>query len=210
MDKYRTFRALALHERENEDYAITVVRRPSPILVMAPHGGGIEPGASELARAIAGEDYSLYLFEGLKTAGNEDLHITSTHFDEPHCFEVVHQAHMVLAIHGARGSRPVVHLGGLAESLVARLQDELSAAGFAARRTKNLAIAGNRPGNICNRSASGQGCQLELSRDLRCTMFENLDLRGRRRPTPPFDHFVAAVRTALQGWQDQSQIGSHV
>jgi phage replication-related protein YjqB (UPF0714/DUF867 family) len=53
------------------------------VAVIAPHGGGIEPGTSELATAIAGDDFSLYLFEGLKSAGNGELHITSTNFDEP-------------------------------------------------------------------------------------------------------------------------------
>ena len=42
-DKYRDYADLAAHEKEGADYRITVLRRPSPIAVIAPHGGGIEP-----------------------------------------------------------------------------------------------------------------------------------------------------------------------
>ena len=35
------------------------------IVIIAPHGGGIEPGTSELAIAIAGEELSFAVFEGL-------------------------------------------------------------------------------------------------------------------------------------------------
>jgi poly-gamma-glutamate hydrolase-like protein len=65
-DKYRNFAAL-----------------------VAPHGGGIEPGTSELADAIAASDLSFYTFEGLKPSGNTDLHITSTRFDEPMCLTLL-------------------------------------------------------------------------------------------------------------------------
>lgn len=43
----------------------------------APHGGGIEPGTSEIADAIGGERGSFYTFGGLKSSGTADLHITS-------------------------------------------------------------------------------------------------------------------------------------
>jgi phage replication-related protein YjqB (UPF0714/DUF867 family) len=58
----------------------------SRIAIIAPHGGGIEPGSSTIARAIAGEDINMYLFEGIKVAkGNAIVHIASHHFDEPRC-----------------------------------------------------------------------------------------------------------------------------
>ena len=37
---------------------------------------------SEIRNEVS-KNYSLYLFEGLKSSGNKDLHITSTRFDEP-------------------------------------------------------------------------------------------------------------------------------
>jgi phage replication-related protein YjqB (UPF0714/DUF867 family) len=55
------------------------------VAIIAPHGGKIEPGTSEIAAAIAGDDYSLYRFQGLRDRPREELHITSAKFDEPTC-----------------------------------------------------------------------------------------------------------------------------
>jgi phage replication-related protein YjqB (UPF0714/DUF867 family) len=57
-------------------------RLGSDVCIIAPHGGKIEKWTSEIATALAGDDYNLYLFEGLKRAKNRDLHITSSRFDE--------------------------------------------------------------------------------------------------------------------------------
>ena len=85
MDRYSSFEQLARHEREDVDYCITIARRPSStILILAPHGGAIESQTSEIARTVAGDDFNLYLFEGIKPSGNyKALHITSHCFDEP-------------------------------------------------------------------------------------------------------------------------------
>ena len=50
---------------------------------MAPHGGGIEPGTTEIAEAVAGHEHTFYSFSGVKARGNSVLHITSSRFDEP-------------------------------------------------------------------------------------------------------------------------------
>src|SRR6476646_8006552 len=54
-------------------------------LLVAPHGGGIEPGTSEILRALTDlSDWAWYEFAGFLRKGNKEaLHITSTHFDEP-------------------------------------------------------------------------------------------------------------------------------
>ena len=54
VDTYRSFSELRECEREGEDWAREYVDRGSLLLVMAPHGGWIEPFTAELARAIAG------------------------------------------------------------------------------------------------------------------------------------------------------------
>lgn len=73
------------------DYEIRSKIVPSSIVVvLAIHGGGIEPGTSELANQIGNEgNYTLYGFDGMKSSGNSDLHITSTRFDEPLCLNLV-------------------------------------------------------------------------------------------------------------------------
>src|ERR1700722_1370321 len=54
-------------------------------LLVAPHGGGIEPGTSEILKAVAEPGgWAWYEFAGFLRQGNKDaLHIPSTCFDEP-------------------------------------------------------------------------------------------------------------------------------
>ena len=65
-DRFRSFEKLKFHFADNRDISIVATERQgTTCLIMAPHGGKIEKGTSELASAIAATDYSLYLFEGL-------------------------------------------------------------------------------------------------------------------------------------------------
>jgi phage replication-related protein YjqB (UPF0714/DUF867 family) len=82
-DKYRDFAALSRTEREGVDFDIVCRARSSAVAVIAPHGGKIESGTSEIATAVAGDDFNLYCFQGLKPRHNTSLHITSGRFDEP-------------------------------------------------------------------------------------------------------------------------------
>jgi len=54
MDRYESFDELCKHAIEGRDFRIRTASRPGQVAVIAPHGGGIEPGTSELAEAIAG------------------------------------------------------------------------------------------------------------------------------------------------------------
>jgi phage replication-related protein YjqB (UPF0714/DUF867 family) len=56
-DKYNDFNHLAANESAGVDYRIRTLPVGST-LVLAPHGGGIEPGTSELTEAIAAADHS--------------------------------------------------------------------------------------------------------------------------------------------------------
>jgi phage replication-related protein YjqB (UPF0714/DUF867 family) len=82
-DRYKNFLELATKETQSIDFRVRLQQRTGKAVVLAPHGGGIEPGTSEIAEAIAGADLSFYAFEGIKPADNRILHITSTRFDEP-------------------------------------------------------------------------------------------------------------------------------
>ena len=67
LNRYSSYAELARHEVQGRDYRIRVDRRAhSPVLIVAPHGGMIEVGTSEIADSVAGADYSLFSFEGLK------------------------------------------------------------------------------------------------------------------------------------------------
>ncbi len=101
---YRGFDDLARSQVRGKDYKIAVCPRDSQVAVIAPHGGLIEHRTSEIARAIAREDFNLYLFEGVKLSGNyHSLHLPSHLFDEEQCLALIGQCRFVVAIHGCTG-----------------------------------------------------------------------------------------------------------
>ena len=167
-DKYGSFDELRRGEREGVDFSIRVVRRDASVAIIAPHGGWIEPGTSEIAQAIAADDYRLYCFEGLRDRPHEDLHITSAKFDEPTCVELVEDCDQVVAMHGRAGrERQTVEVGGLDTALRDLICKSLQGAGFSAEVATSGTLAGLSAANICNRGASGRGVQLEITRGLR-------------------------------------------
>ena len=112
MTPYPNFAVLAQHEEEGFDYRILHRNGFSGVLVMAPHGGGIEPGTGDIADALAGSAHAFYCFKGLKKRGNRALHITSNRFDEPLAERMLKKTQWVLTIHGCREGAPLVWVGG--------------------------------------------------------------------------------------------------
>lgn len=187
MDRYRSFDELAANERLGIDYRIRIEDRGAQFVILAPHGGWIEPATSEIAEAIAADDLSFYAFESLKEGSHGDFHITSHRFDEPRAVDLVGRSWMAIAIHGRRDEgRDAVWLGGLATSLRDAIGASLRAAGFDAE--VNHRLPGIDPANICNRTVSGEGVQLELRRTLRRRLMADGDL---------LRAFCAATRDAL-------------
>jgi phage replication-related protein YjqB (UPF0714/DUF867 family) len=168
IDRYRSHSELAEYEVEGTDFIITISRRPfSAVAVIAPHGGKIESHTSEIARAIAGEDFNLYLFEGIKKRGNyAALHVTSRCFDEPGCLELLSTCSFVITIHGCVGGDERVLLGGLDNTLKDKVAVELQKAGVNVQNDGHHFHATD-PNNICNRGQSCKGVQLELTKALR-------------------------------------------
>jgi phage replication-related protein YjqB (UPF0714/DUF867 family) len=166
--EYGCYADLALAQVEGADFTVSVQRRPeSPVAILAPHGGGIEAGTSEVARAVAGSEFNLYLFEGIRKSGNyAALHLTSHRFDEPRCLTLLSACDHVVTIHGCRGDTPRVLLGGLDAELKERLCTSITAAGIEARLDGHRFHAVH-PRNICNRGRRGAGVQLELTSTLR-------------------------------------------
>ena len=193
---YKSFDELNAVEKDGLAFCLNIKNRKTSLVVIAPHGGGIEPGTSEIARAVAGWTYSLYTFDGIRLSGNELLHITSTLFDEPRCLKLIRASDTVIAIHGCGGSDRVVYVGGLYVELGDQIINGLREAGFEAVRATTQFL-GNQTENICNRGNSGQGVQLEITEGLRRSMFKGLGQEGRRSLKPVFQSFVHAVRFAL-------------
>ena len=186
-DRYPDFATLAAAHEQDRDYRITVQDRGTRVAILAPHGGTIEPETASIARAVAGDDLSFYLFEALHAGAHGDYHITSHRFDEPRALALVAGADTSIAIHGRKDDgTDTVWLGGRDETLRDAVGDALRAAGFEA--ALNTALPGVHPSNICNRTRSGAGVQLELPRSLRRNLAEDGAMMAR---------FSTALRAAI-------------
>ncbi len=169
LDRYKNYAELAWQEMEGEHYRVRVADRASPVAIVAPHGGMIETGTSELAAAIARHDFSFYCFEGLQPdRPHSDLHITSSHFDEPRALSLVEACDIAITVHGRRdhGDDRTVWLGGLDTELGERMGITLERIGVGVRTTDHH-LKGNGPNNICNRGRRKRGVQLELPQSIR-------------------------------------------
>ncbi|MEV6301929.1 poly-gamma-glutamate hydrolase family protein [Actinoplanes sp. NPDC051861] len=187
-------------------------------VVVALHGGGIEPGTSELCLAIAGYhpaggesggavlDY--WIFEGIRAVGNAVLHVTSVHCDDPVAVATVAGSRRTVSLHGCTpeqarvagtGNEAAVLVGGRDAGLKAGLLAAYCAAGFQAIDADRVPeLNGDEPENITNRNLSGAGVQLELTTPLRESMFEVNTRSGRKDSTrQSFWDFVGATRAVL-------------
>jgi phage replication-related protein YjqB (UPF0714/DUF867 family) len=186
--KYASFGELAQHELHGTDFRVRRMERAgSRVIILAPHGGKIEEGTSEIAALIAGSEHSLFCFEGLKPfGGNRDLHITSHRFDHPECLDMAARRDIIVSVHGCIG-RERIFVGGLDTELSGRLSIELASEGYTVVGEGHR-YPGRHPLNICNRGRRGKGAQLEITHDLR----------------EPEHHacIARAVRAAIAGFSD--------
>ncbi|MCX4572293.1 poly-gamma-glutamate hydrolase family protein [Streptomyces sp. NBC_01571] len=204
-DLYPSYSALAAAETENVTYA----RRTVPVTgatwcAIAIHGGGIEVGSGEVARAVAAGLMNHYEFAGLKSSNNVSLHVTSTNFDEPTCLGIVTSSRRCLSLHGYVGTAGLAEtsLGGLDTDTAERVRDELTRAGFSVIDAAQE-INGNDLTNIANKTTLAAGVQIEMSNALRTSFFPNGDtsraMRDSGQRTPAFTAYVAALRRAFSG-----------
>lgn len=206
--EYENFDSLKKHEEGC--YFIDRIDRHSSIVILAPHGGRIEPGTVEIAREIARGVYSLYCFIGLrgnrKDLGDgrmESLHLPSYKFDEPEAVRLVKARKLALAVHGLKDAAARqfqgldIYVGGLnpdaRERVVANLKrknfsvGDCMCAGF-----ENFRHKGSDPKNIVNMCKGEKGgVQLEITRRERSALVGN----GRR-----MKRFCDAIREALDSF----------
>ncbi|MFZ0931767.1 MAG: poly-gamma-glutamate hydrolase family protein [Syntrophobacteraceae bacterium] len=198
MSKYSCFEHLSANESRGADYEVFLRHGSSGIAVISIHGGAIEPGTSEVAEAVAGADHSFYTFRGIKKAGNKDLHITSTLFDEPDALEIARRSETIISIHGCSDAEEVVHVGGIDFRLRECIEESLREAGFKALNNKSASLRGRDRRNICNRCRRGMGVQLEISKGLRARMFGDLSYGTGLQSGGTFHEFIQAVRKAAE------------
>jgi phage replication-related protein YjqB (UPF0714/DUF867 family) len=196
--------------------------------IIAPHGGGIEFGTTELCLAIAGyhpatlavtpgtgATYDYWMFEGLRADNNAQLHVTSTHCDDGVALSLCAGVLNVLALHGFDASlaglpddAQTVLVGGRNDALKQHLLHEFEAADVdAIDAVDHEKLNGNEATNIANRTLLGMGGHLELTGPLRSAMFDD-DARPRRAHTTTrvFWAFVVACRNALARLEASQEI----
>lgn len=197
MDRYNNFAELRECETEDRDYRIRLRRGHGSFAIMAPHGGKIERGTSQLAEAIAGKEHTFYLFEGIKDKNNHHLHITSDRFDEPRALELASYVRTVITIHGAKGKDRNIYTGGQHPDLEQKILHALRDAGFTAMHDPSPTRQGKGITNICNRGYAGRGVQIELTQGLRKNLFNPPDENGKWIPNEMFYVLVGSIRTIL-------------
>jgi phage replication-related protein YjqB (UPF0714/DUF867 family) len=190
MDKYTCFQDLANAENRGEDYDFeSRSKDTSGVVVIAPHGGTIEPLTDKIADAIAGNDFSFYCFKALKK--NSHLHIKSHLFDEPTCENLVAIHRHVISIHGwgVKGER--VCVGGRNTELIAALRNGLAEEEIEIENAEGP-LTGTDPNNITNRGLTGRGVQFELTMSF-------------RKNDATVKKFTAAVRGVLFAAQETAK-----
>lgn len=188
---FRSFADLTKHHKQGRDYDIVILKHTaSKIAVIAPHGGAIERRTSEIARAIAADDFHLYLFEGIRESENYNtLHLTSHFFDEPKCLALIETCPYVISIHGCIDASEKVFVGGLNIPLKNHLSIALRKADVPVETTGHQFPA-IEPSNICNRGSTGKGVQLEFSTAIRGSIKEPLAIQAIRSVLLEISHAV--------------------
>jgi phage replication-related protein YjqB (UPF0714/DUF867 family) len=198
-DKYASLTALRQFEKP-EDYRVRLLDRASPLTVIAPHGGFIDAGTSGIASAIAGREYNLYDFQGLRREDSFELHVTSTRFSDPPLTRLLERSTAAVAVHGMGDTgEETIWLGGLNRPLKAAMYRRLVSAGFDVN-DDSPAYRGESPRNVVNR-VKNHGVQFELPRGLIRQLYrDELFLTNGRTPsvTPRFRSLVRAIRAEMR------------
>jgi phage replication-related protein YjqB (UPF0714/DUF867 family) len=184
-------------------------------IILAIHGGGIEGGTSEIALAVAGYHpatfaqatdclglHDLWIFEGLLADQNRQLHVTSTNYNDLIALQLVQISRRCLSLHGlsdAPGSADI-QIGGLDTELSSIVLQELTAAGISAAISTDLGTNGNDLKNICNKTTTSAGVQLEMVATYRESLFapgcNTRELR-KNNTSANFIKLVTALRKAM-------------
>ena len=204
-DHFINFKELS-EKITSKSYKLSSQLKGPDFLLFTPHGGGIEPGTSEICNSIAKQNYSTYLFEGVGR-NCEILHLTSTNFDEPQLLNMLAIHKYSISIHGMTNSisntvNADIFLGGRNQSLIKFTTKLLKQQNFEVVNnieTKNSILNGTDKSNVTNMCIRKKGMQIEISDSLRNKFFEgNYKLkRGRNKPTKCFTLFCETIRQSI-------------
>lgn len=208
-DKYNNF--LELNNARPTSFEIDHDSQKKSILIFTPHGGGIEPGTTEICKWFNKKSYSYYSFTGTGSKCSE-LHITSTHFDEPILVEMLKHHQYSISFHGMSNNmrnkyNADVFLGGLNKTLIESLKKQLYQSGYSVTSCidhPESILAATSSHNLTNKCISNQGVQIELSESIRESFFkENYKLKsGREFTTDYLDRFCNIILEIIKKEQN--------
>ncbi|MCD8915521.1 poly-gamma-glutamate hydrolase family protein [Staphylococcus simulans] len=183
-DRYQSMTELQQQTQEGVDWQIDTKQGTNDTVIVAPHGGGIEPGTSQIAEEVANRNNaSYYSFQGIRPTNNKELHVTSIHYDEPKAQEMVNQSQRTVTIHKTARSGNDIYVGGRDAQLRNNISQSLTQRGFdVAPATGN--IAGQSLNNITNQNQQQAGVQIELNNQFANQFFKNGNVFRPERENP--------------------------
>ncbi|MDU3949843.1 MAG: poly-gamma-glutamate hydrolase family protein [Staphylococcus epidermidis] len=197
-DKYQSMTQLEKETTEGVDWRKDTKNTGNQVLIVAPHGGSIEQGTTELTKALADKgNYDYYSFEGIRPKNNSELHVTSTHYDDPTLNQMIKNRTATVSIHGASGTEEIIYLGGPRSDLRNAIEKQLVGRGFTVKVPPEY-LGGQNNKNFINREDNNTGVQLELTTALRKVFFKNGDTSTKNRTnkenwTPTMEAFINAL-----------------
>jgi phage replication-related protein YjqB (UPF0714/DUF867 family) len=174
-------------------------------LLVVPHGGGIEPGTSEIMRAVAKlGNWAWYEFAGYLRQGNrEALHVPSTEFDEPTLLSLRLRAGFCVEFHGtSQTGSPLVYVGGTWDAGRRIMGGAINL--FSEKHGINAVdpmsqISSLQEPTPAVRGKRADSVKLEFSRETRNLLFlpdASREARGRR--SPRLSPLARSIHMALQ------------
>ena len=208
-DYYTSMTQLERETKEDIDWKKETRDQGNQVLIVAPHGGNIEQGTSELTKLLAQQGgYDYFSFEATRPSNNTQLHVTSTHYDDPTLHQMVEGRSATISIHGAKGDDPIVFLGGAKSDLRDEIQSQLESRGFTVQVPPEY-LGGLNENNFINKNENSTGVQLELTTSLRKALFNNQDMSTSSRKnednwSPLMYQFADALHMAISKTTDTS------
>lgn len=180
MGDYKDMKTLQKNETQGVDWDKKFLDKGSTVLVIAPHGGTIEPHTELIAKAIAGEEFNQFTFVGLRRKNDRSwLHVTSSDYEEDDLTSLQKKSQIAISVHGAANREGyddrVTFLGGGDKAVRDLIWARLDSYGFNAFEAPN-GLDGSHKKNFVNRCGVKQdiaGVQLEISRSEREALADN-------------------------------------
>jgi len=197
--KYKKFSDMSAGEQKGVDYDThSVYKGPNAYGVFGIHGGKISEVVAHLTDRIAGERHSKYLFSASKESGNSDLVIKGHQYDDPEALELAHKVPVVVSLAISSNKDKTVLVDGRNEFLADEITNSLREHGFSVKKPFSSHLNGMKKSNIANQGREGVGVQIQLPKDLRNDMTDELRGENPDREGTLLSKFTKAVGSVLE------------